>query len=103
MPLTDTPGLRSILVWLKIWLRSKVGMVFDDWYGFFAPAGTPPDRVDYLAGALIRAIRSPEVTAKIREAGSEAVGNTPAQFAEVLRADMARWAQAVKLSGLKLD
>jgi tripartite-type tricarboxylate transporter receptor subunit TctC len=79
------------------------GMVFDDWYGFFAPAGTPPDRVEYLAGALIRAIRSPEIAAKIREAGSEPVGNSPAQFAEVLRGDMTRWAQAVKLSGLKLD
>ena len=79
------------------------GMVFDDWYGFFAPAGTPQERVDYLADALVRAIRSPDVAAKIRDAGSEAVGNTPAQFAEVLRADMARWAQAVRLAGLKLD
>ena len=78
-------------------------MVFDDWYGFFAPAGTPPERVNYLADALVRAIRSPDVAAKIREAGSEAVGNTPAQFADVLRADMARWAQAVRLAGLKLD
>ena len=48
------------------------GMVFDDWYGFFAPAGTPQERVDYLADALVRAIRSPDVAAKIREAGSEA-------------------------------
>lgn len=79
------------------------GMVFDDWYGFFAPAGTPNDRADYLANALVRAIHSPEVSAKIREAGSEAVGNTPAQFGEVLRADMARWSRAVKLAGLKLD
>jgi tripartite-type tricarboxylate transporter receptor subunit TctC len=79
------------------------GMVFDDWYGFFVPVGTLPERVDYLANALMRAIRSPDVTAKIREAGSEAVGNTPAQFGEVLRADMARWSQAVKIAGLRLD
>lgn len=79
------------------------GMVFDDWYGFFVPAGTPADRAEYLADALVRAIRSPEVSAKIRESGSEAVGNTPAQFAEVLKSDMARWGQAVRLSGLKLD
>ena len=79
------------------------GMVFDDWYGFFAPAGTPADRAGYLADALVRAIRSPEVAAKIREAGSEAVGNLPSQFAEVLREDMARWSQAVRLTGLKLD
>ena len=79
------------------------GMVFDDWYGFFVPAGTPADRVAYLADALARAIRSPEITAKIRETGSEVVAGTPAQFAEVLRADRARWAPAVRATGLKLD
>jgi len=60
------------------------GMVFDDWYGFFAPAGTPVERTDYLANALVRAIQSPEVGAKIREGGSETVGNTQAQCGEVL-------------------
>ena len=61
---------------------------------------------DLLGGqvdALARAIRSPEVAAKIRETGSEVVGSTPAQFSEVLRADMARWSQAVRLAGLRLD
>lgn len=78
-------------------------MVFDDWYGFFAPAGTPKERLDYLAQALVRALNAPDVVSRIREGGSEVVANTPAQFAEVLRADMARWSQAVKLAGLRLD
>ena len=78
-------------------------MVFDDWYGFFLPAGTPKERVDYLAQALIRALNSPEVASRIRDGGSEVVANTPAQFADVLRADIARWSQAVKLTGLRLD
>jgi tripartite-type tricarboxylate transporter receptor subunit TctC len=43
------------------------------------------------------------VATRIRDGGSEVVANTPAQFAEVLRADMARWSQAVKLTGLRLD
>jgi tripartite-type tricarboxylate transporter receptor subunit TctC len=78
-------------------------MVFDDWYGFFLPAGTPKERVDYLAQALVRALNAPEVVSRIRDGGSEVVANTPAQFAEVLRADIARWSQAVKLTGLRLD
>ncbi len=53
-------------------------MVFDDWYGFFLPAGTPKERVDYLAQALIRALSSPEVASRIRDGGSEVVANTPA-------------------------
>ena len=57
----------------------------------------------YRRRALLSVRDLKHFNAKIRDAGSEAVGNTPAQFAGVLRADMARWAQAVRLAGLKLD
>ena len=97
---------RRLGVFKEVPMLSELGyrnMVFDDWYGFFLPAGTPKERVDYLAQALIRALNAPEVATRIRDGGSEVVANTPAQFAEVLRADMARWSQAVKLTGLRLD
>jgi tripartite-type tricarboxylate transporter receptor subunit TctC len=97
---------RRLGIFKEVPMLSELGyrnMVFDDWYGFFLPAGTPKERVDYLAQALIRALNAPEVATRIRDGGSEVVANTPAQFAEVLRADMARWSQAVKLTGLRLD
>ena len=97
---------RRLGVFREVPMLAELGypnMVFDDWYGFFLPAGTPKERVDYLAQALIRALNSPEVAGRIRDGGSEVVANTPAQFAEVLRADIARWSQAVKLTGLRLD
>ena len=79
------------------------GMVYDDWYGLFAPAGTPPDRLAWLRAALVRAFTSDELRKKILDGGSEVVGNSPEEFAEVLKADIVRWAKAVKESGARID
>jgi len=79
------------------------GMVFDDWYGLFAPAGTPKERLIWLQAALARVFSSDELRKKILDAGSEVVGNTPEEFAEVMKADIARWSKAVKESGARID
>ena len=39
-------------------------MTYDDWYGFFVPAGTPPDRVAYLHRAITTVLKSPAITQK---------------------------------------
>lgn len=76
---------------------------FEDWYGFFAPAGTPPERVAYLHDAIVRTLRLPEVTRLVIEGGSEVVASTPEAFATQLRQDVERWARVVKLSGAKVE
>lgn len=78
-------------------------MTFDDWYGFFAPAGTPPERVAYLNDAIVRTIRLPEVTKLIADSGSVPVANSSAAFAAQVKEDIARWSRVVKLSGAKID
>jgi len=76
---------------------------FEDWYGFFAPAGTPPERVAYLNEAIVRTLRLPEVSKLVTDGGSEVVANTPEAFAAQLRQDIDRWSRVVKLSGAKAD
>lgn len=78
-------------------------MVFDDWYGFFVPAGTPPERVAYLNRAITTVLRSPSVTQKIIDAGSEVVANSADELTLQLQQDMARWGRVVKLSGATID
>lgn len=78
-------------------------MTFEDWYGFFAPAGTPPERVAYLHQSLVRTMKLPEVTKLIHEGGSEVVASSPTEFAAQLKTDIARWSRVVKLSGAKVD
>lgn len=76
---------------------------FEDWYGFFAPAGTPPERIAYLHGAIVQTLRKPEVAKLITEGGSEVVASTPEAFATQLRQDIERWSRVVNLSGAKID
>lgn len=78
-------------------------MTYEDWYGFFAPAGTPPERVAYLHQAITRVLKSPAVAQKIVEGGSELVAGTPEQLAAQLRRDAERWSRVVKLSGAAID
>jgi tripartite-type tricarboxylate transporter receptor subunit TctC len=77
------------------------GARFEDWYGFFAPAGTPPERVAYLNEAIVRTLRLPEVTKLVTDGGSEVVANSSEAFAAQLRQDIERWSRVVKLSGAK--
>ena len=79
------------------------GITADDWYGLFAPAGTPPERVAYLAQAVAQAMKSPNVIAKIRAGGSQPVGSSPDAFGKRLQQDTAYWADMVKVAGVSVD
>jgi tripartite-type tricarboxylate transporter receptor subunit TctC len=71
------------------------------WYALLAPAGTPREIVEALHGAVVRAVRDPEFRRRLQEQGTDPVANTPEEFAKMLRADIAHYAEAVKLSGAK--
>jgi tripartite-type tricarboxylate transporter receptor subunit TctC len=76
---------------------------FEDWYGFFAPAGTPPERVALLQTAIARTLQLPEVTKLVLDGGSQVVASTSAEFAAQMKSDIARWTRVVKLSGARID
>ena len=78
-------------------------MTYEDWYGFFAPAGTPPERVAYLNRAITQVLKSPAIEKKILDAGGELVAGTPEALAQQLKQDIERWSRVVKLSGASLD
>jgi len=73
------------------------------WYALLAPAATPREIIDRLAGGVARASRDPEVRARMREQGSEPVGNTPAEFNRILREETERWSEVVRVSGARAD
>ncbi|MNJ70385.1 Tripartite tricarboxylate transporter family receptor [compost metagenome] len=79
------------------------GITADDWYGLFAPAGTPAERVAYLAQAVSQAMKSPKVIAKINSGGSWPVGSQPDAFKTRLQEDTVYWADMVKTAGVSLD
>jgi tripartite-type tricarboxylate transporter receptor subunit TctC len=73
------------------------------WYGFVVPKGTPPDVVEKLRDATVRAINSTAVKSRLENDGAEPIGNTPAEFAAMMRAESARWAEVIKESALSLE
>jgi tripartite-type tricarboxylate transporter receptor subunit TctC len=73
------------------------------WYGVFAPAGTPKEIVQKLAAGIQRATRDPETSKRLLEQGAVPVGNTPEEFARLVREEVARWAEVVKVSGARAD
>jgi tripartite-type tricarboxylate transporter receptor subunit TctC len=71
------------------------------WYALLAPVATPREIVKTLADATVRAAHSPELNQKLVEQGTEPVGNTSEEFARMLKEEIARWAEIVKISGAK--
>jgi tripartite-type tricarboxylate transporter receptor subunit TctC len=72
------------------------------WFGLFAPAGTPKDVLDKLHGETVKLLAMPEVRKKFDELGLEPVGNTPVEFAAVIRKETPEWAKLIKDAGIKL-
>ncbi|HVJ24506.1 MAG TPA: tripartite tricarboxylate transporter substrate-binding protein, partial [Burkholderiales bacterium] len=73
------------------------------WYALLAPAATPREIVKVLNDATVRAARDPGLKQKMVEQGADPVGNTPEEFGKLLREEVARWAEIVKLSGAKAE
>jgi tripartite-type tricarboxylate transporter receptor subunit TctC len=80
------------------------GYVVTTWYGLFAPPGTPPAIVGRLHADTVKAMQTPDIKAKLEGIGADGtVSRSPAEFAELVRTDTARYAKIVKDIGLKID
>jgi tripartite-type tricarboxylate transporter receptor subunit TctC len=71
------------------------------WLGLLAPRGTSGDIVQRLHGETVKALALPDVKERLAANALQAVGNTPQQFAEVIRADIERWTQLARDIGIK--
>jgi tripartite-type tricarboxylate transporter receptor subunit TctC len=71
------------------------------WYGLMAPAGTPREIISRLHKAVVGALQDPTVKERFVSSGAEPVGNTPEEFAQLVRSEVAKWAKVVKAAGLK--
>ncbi|HEX5390273.1 MAG TPA: tripartite tricarboxylate transporter substrate binding protein BugE [Burkholderiaceae bacterium] len=73
------------------------------YYGLLAPKGTPPDIINKIHAAAMKAVADPAVRKRIEDTGSLIVANTPAQFTEQIKAELAVYKQVVEKQKLKLD
>ena len=71
------------------------------WIGLIAPAGTPQPIVDRLAAAAAKAVRSPDLAARLTKDGIDPVGNTPAEFGALIARELVQWRDLVKAANIK--
>ena len=73
------------------------------WYGFFAPAGTPPEVIAKINEATQKFMKTPEFQKVLTDTGSDYVGDTPEHFAAFVKAEAAKWGRVAKETGATLD
>jgi tripartite-type tricarboxylate transporter receptor subunit TctC len=79
------------------------GMEISNWFGVFAPAGTPPEIVQRLNRELNAVVRSPDVIDRFARAGAEPAGGSPEQFAKTYRDEYENWKAVITRTSIKLD
>ncbi|RPI41668.1 MAG: tripartite tricarboxylate transporter substrate binding protein [Betaproteobacteria bacterium] len=79
------------------------GYAYSSDFGLVLPARTPREIVARLSGELLRVLKMPEVRDRLAAAGTEPAGNLPEEYAQMIRADIAKWAQVVKAAGIKAE
>jgi len=104
-PLAVTSAKRSSLVPdLPTVAEAGVpGYASSQWFGILVPAGTPKKIIARLNAETIKVLNIPEVKERLLNLGAEVIGSTPDEFAAVIKADMAKYAKAVKEAGIRVD
>jgi tripartite-type tricarboxylate transporter receptor subunit TctC len=70
------------------------------WNGLMAPAGTPKEIVDRLAGEAARAVKDPKLIERLANFGIDPLGSSPEEFAAALATDIPFWAEAARSAGV---
>lgn len=79
------------------------GIALESWSGLFAPRGTPAATVASLAAAVARAEASPEFRAALAAMGEELRPGSPASFAAMLAAELARYREVIDIAHLRAE
>ena len=79
------------------------GFEVNNWIGLFAPAGTPAPIVQRWNAEVLRIMQLAEIQARLPVEGARFAPNSPEQFAQFVKSEIAKWASVVKASGARVD
>jgi tripartite-type tricarboxylate transporter receptor subunit TctC len=79
------------------------GYAASSWTGVLAPAAIPAAIVGRIHATIAESVRSPKLRDAMQASGLDPVVNTPQQFAQSLREEIAKWAKVVKAAGLAVQ
>jgi tripartite-type tricarboxylate transporter receptor subunit TctC len=71
------------------------------WFGIGAPNGTPADVVAALNTEINAGLADPKIKAQLAAVGGFPVTGSPAEFGQLIRAEVDKWAKVVQFAGIK--
>ncbi len=77
------------------------GFDMNNWYGMLAPSGTPKEVIYKLRQEIALILKQPALKEKLDNEGMTVVGNTPAQFDEILKRESDKYAKIITSAGIK--
>ena len=73
------------------------------WTGLFAPTGTPATIIRKLYLETVKVLALPDLSAKLADLGQEGIGNSPDEFAAIIKSEIPKWVKVIKDAGIKPD
>jgi tripartite-type tricarboxylate transporter receptor subunit TctC len=73
------------------------------WWGILGPAAMPKDVVARLNNEIVKVMASPDARERIGALGADIMTSTPERFAAYIKSEQAKWGQAIKDTGARVD
>ena len=77
------------------------GYEFTSWFGVLVPVKTPHAIVEKLNAEIVKALRSPEISARLSAEGAELIASTPEAFGQFLASETAKWSKVIRAAGIQ--
>jgi tripartite-type tricarboxylate transporter receptor subunit TctC len=77
------------------------GFEASSFFGVFAPGRTPPVLVTRLNSEILRVLNRADSRERLFNSGLEDVGNTPVEFAAIIKSEMGKWGKLIKSAGIR--
>ena len=77
------------------------GIEFDNWFGFFVPAGTHDDIIALLNREIVNTMSIPDIRARLIMLGFDPVGSTPAEFEKQIGLELEKWSNVIRAANIR--
>ncbi|MBX3661732.1 MAG: tripartite tricarboxylate transporter substrate binding protein [Burkholderiales bacterium] len=94
------PGMPDLPTMSEAGLK---GFEVNNWYGLFAPAGTPKDIIARVSADAAKALAMADVKKRLMDSGIIAVSSSPEAFAAYIRAETDKWGKVIRSANIKAD
>ncbi|MBL8310001.1 MAG: tripartite tricarboxylate transporter substrate binding protein BugE [Burkholderiales bacterium] len=94
------PQLPNVPTFAELGLKNYEA---DTWFGLVGPAGMPKDIVKKIYDASMAALKDPDTVKKLEENGAFVIGNTPEQFGDQVKREVAKWKRVVDAKKISLE